>query len=102
MQGDRLAERLDEPLGQRLGLALVLLLEQDGELVAADPRRRVELARAGADPSRDDLQQLVAGRVAEAVVHGLEVVEVEEEDGGCPRPAREQRRDALAEEGAVR
>ncbi len=55
--------------------------------------------------SRDGDEQLVARRVAEAVVHGLEVVEVDEEDGEEVPPARsafDRVRDPLREERAVR
>ena len=38
--------------------------------------------RAGAQPVGDATQELVAGSVAEGVVDGLEVVEIDEEDGG--------------------
>ena len=43
----------------------VRVLEQDGELVAADPRDDVALAHAADEQSRDLDQRLVAGAVAE-------------------------------------
>ena len=55
------------------------VLEQHGELVAAEPRDGVAGAQAGLEPPRDRHQQLVARGVAEAVVDDLEAVEVEEE-----------------------
>ena len=55
-------------------------LEQDGELVAAEPRRGVRRhARARCTRRRDLDEHLVADRVAERVVDRLEVVEVEEQ-----------------------
>ena len=54
-------------------------LDEDGELVAADAGDGVADAHAGAQPLADRHEQPVAGVVAEAVVHGLEVVEVDEE-----------------------
>ena len=54
------------------------VLQQDGELVATEPRRGVARAQATAQPVGDGTQQLVAGTVAEAVVDHLEVVEVDE------------------------
>ena len=57
------------------------VLDHDGELVPAEPRTRVLGAKAALEPARHHRQKLVAGRMAEAVVHRLEVVEVEEEHG---------------------
>ena len=51
----------------------------DGELVAAQPRHGVRLARAAAQALADQLEQLVADRMAERVVDALELVEVEAE-----------------------
>ena len=62
------------------------ILEQHGELVAAQPRDRVA-GRAAQQPLGHLDQQLVAGGVAEAVVDRLEVVEVEEEHGDLCRRA---------------
>ena len=60
------------------GFALVVAgALQDREFVAAEPRHQVGLARAGGEPLRRLLQQRVADRVAERVVHRLELVEVE-------------------------
>ena len=49
----------------------------DDEFVAAHPRDGVGLAHQAAQAVGDDLQQLVAGVMAERVVDGLELVEVE-------------------------
>ena len=55
--------------------------EQQGELVAAEPGREVVVPDAALDPLGDRAEEPVAGGVAEGVVHDLEVVEVEEQDG---------------------
>ena len=76
------AQRLDEPLRQRgrppRGCSALGL--DDGEFVAAEARDRVALAHAALQPRRDLLEQRVAGRMAERVVHALEAVEVEAQD----------------------
>ncbi len=76
------AERRLERLGQALGdgRRVASVLEQDRELVAAEAGARVAVPQAGADAVGDLQQQLVARLVPEAVVDGLEVVEVEEQD----------------------
>ena len=65
------------------------VLEQNRELVAAQPGNGVALAQRGAQARRDRLQHPVAGVVAERVVDVLEVVEVQEQNGertDRPRP----------------
>ena len=57
-----------------LGLAVA---QDDRELVAAEPRDEVELADALPQQPADVGDELVADRVAEAVVDDLEAVEVE-------------------------
>ena len=78
-------------LGDGDHVALVLrVVADDGELVAAEARDRVARAQHALDALRDDGEQLVAGREAEAVVDDLEVVEVEEHepDAAASRVAR--------------
>ena len=58
---------------------MVDVLGQHGELVAAEARHGVLGPQRLLDAGRDGGEQLVAGRVAEAVVDELELVEVEEE-----------------------
>ena len=60
----------DDDLVARLG----------GDEFAAEPGHEVVVARAPRQPPRRRAQQLVADRVAEAVVDRLEVVEVDEQD----------------------
>ena len=79
--------------------------QQDQELVAALAREQVGRAHDAAQAHRDPPQQLVAGRVAEAVVDGLEVVEVDvqQRDRMAAAPgAREAEREVLVEQRAVR
>ena len=75
-----LDDGIADALGQRGGVRGVLHLgHDDGELVAAQARDRVGLARAVAQPLAHQLQQLVADRMAERVIDALELVEVEAE-----------------------
>ena len=102
VDGERHGQRVADALGHVLGITGVL--EQDGELVAAQPGRGVAGADAVAQPRGQLHQQLVARGVAEAVVQGLEVVQVQEQHrGGVVRspPAVQGVLDAVAEEGAV-
>ena len=64
-----------------------------------DGRPRSVGAEAVPDPRGDRDQEFVAGDVAEAVVHGLEVVEIEEQGGDRARPgARRERGLGLLDE----
>ncbi len=56
-------------------------LQQDGELVAAEPGDHVAISDAQGEAPSDLGQQGVAGVVAEAVVDRLEVVQVDEQHG---------------------
>ena len=68
-----------EPLGDGLGLRRVLeVLADDHEFIAAEPTGSVRVTQCGREASADLDQELVAGVVPEAVVHHLEVVEVDE------------------------
>jgi hypothetical protein len=88
----RLERRADADGGlQRIGG----VLEQHGELVAAEPGDGVPGAGGAGDPLRDAHGQPVAGGVAEAVVDRLEVVQVEEDDGHGPAVAGVQLEDVL-------
>src|SRR5579862_4110051 len=79
VEHERLADRVEEPSRERLERRLIRDGREDRELVAADARDEVAVAKARADPLRELDQHTVAGAVAEAVVDRLEVVEVEEE-----------------------
>ena len=78
---DRELQQLEHAVTD-LGRLLVRrhVLEQHGELVAAQPSDGVGGSEAVADPRRDRAEQLVAGAVPHPVVHRLEVVEVDEHD----------------------
>ena len=56
------------------------VVADDGELVAAEPRQAIARAQDPREAARRGREQLVAGLVAEAVVHDLEVVDVEQDE----------------------
>ena len=102
---ERAAERVEDPLGGLdRRLRVVDVLEQDRELVAAEAGGGVGGADARGDALGHLEQDPVAGGVAEAVVDGLEVVEVDEQHGHpdavAQRP-RDRVADALVEQRAV-
>ena len=103
---ERLGHRAEDPLrDDDGGLGRCDLLDHHGELVAAEPCTRVLGTDARLEPLRDLDEQLVAGRVAEAVVDRLEVVEIDEQDREEVLPAMpplERMRDAIREEHPVR
>ena len=74
-------EALD-PAGEPLGVdsGVVTILDEDRELVAAEPGDRVAGPDRPAEPFRDPDHQFVADRMPEGVVDRLEVVEVDEHD----------------------
>ena len=65
-------------VGEHLALVGPGAGEEHGELVAAEAGERVGGAQRAAQPARDLLEQPVAVGVAERVVDGLEVVEVDD------------------------
>ena len=74
-----------EPLGDR-PLGSVGVLDQDGELVAAEPGHGVARRAQAQESLGDGDEQPVALRVAQAVVHVLEVVQVQKRTAtGAPR-----------------
>ena len=77
---ERLVEDRTDSAGQRRDiLDPARVVAHDCELVAAEARELVAAAQHALDALRDDCQELVAGRVTEAVVHDLEVVDVEQD-----------------------
>ena len=79
---------LDHALGRRCRLVLAAdVLEQHGELVSAEARDCVDLARRALEPARHRAQQLIPLLVAERVVDGLEAVEVDEQQRRTGRHA---------------
>ena len=83
----------------------VQVLGDDDELVAAEPGDGVSVADDAAQPVGDLREHLVAGGVPEAVVDGLELVEVDEQQpdrAGGAGLAGQRLPDALHEPGPVR
>ena len=81
-QLERRLQRIEQPLRGPRGVAgLAQLLEEHGELVAAQAGDRVGRPQAVREPLGDRDQKTVAGAVPEAVVDGLEAVEVAEQHG---------------------
>ena len=78
---ERSLEVLEQSLGDLLHVGLgVGVAQEHGELVAAEPGSVVGQAQAGAQPIRDDGEDLVAEAVAQRVVDHLEVVQVQQQD----------------------
>ena len=75
----RFAHRVEDPLGQGCHLLRGHAFQQQGELVTAQARSGVPRADTLLQPARCGDDDLVAARMAEAVVHRLEVVQVDEE-----------------------
>ena len=102
---ERHAERFDQLGGGPLDIRQpVDAFEQDGELVARQPRHGIGGAHGADQPLRHRLQQPIARVVAERVVDVLEVVEVEEHDRHVAARAAGQRErvlDAIAEQVPV-
>ncbi len=68
---------IEHPLGDQSSLVRsVEIVNQDRELVTAETRDRVEIAQVRVETVSDCDQECVTGKVAEAVVHVLEAVEV--------------------------
>ena len=57
------------------------VVQENRELIAAQPREHVRPAQARFEPARHGDQQLVADQMAEAVVDDLEAVEIEIQHG---------------------
>ena len=69
--------------------------EENCELVATNSSNGIRITQYGCEPRGCLLEQLVAKRVAMDVIDGLELVQVDEENGEPPTHA------ALASEGLV-
>ena len=74
---ERLPQGVDEPPSDS-GRVLAVL-DEHGELVAAEPGQRVRGPQHRPEPLGDLHQQVIAGRVPEGVVDTLEVVQVAEQ-----------------------
>ena len=99
-------ERTEDPARDVGCLRRVLdPVEQDRELVTAEARHRVGGPHGGLEPPPDFLEHGVAGCMPEAVVDGLEVVEVDEHDRdrrSSALRAQDRVTDTVGEERAVR
>jgi hypothetical protein len=89
--------------GRASALARLRVLQEDGELVAADAGDGVLGAHGGNQPPRHRDQKRVTGLVAEAVVDALEVVEVDEKHAECAAtpPVRHGALQTSDEEGSI-
>ena len=99
---ERALEHPDDAVGDAadvLGVADVV--QQHGELVAAQARGEVAGLERAEQASGDRLQQLVADRVPERVVDRLEVVEIQEEDRVVAPARGQQLAEPIEEERAV-
>jgi len=98
-------EPFEDPPGHAFGLVgLRDIFEQDGELVAAEPRDGIAGPDARLEALAECHQQLIANLVAEGVVDVLEAVQIQEHDGHADFvPARASQRvlDAVHKEHAV-
>ena len=84
---ERLGDRLPAAASTARGIRRLLhAVHDDGELVAAQARDGVGLARAAAQPLGHDLEQLVADGMAERIVDALEMIEIEAEHRQASRP----------------
>ena len=95
----RCPERGQDPGRHARGVLARGLRQDQGELVAAVARRDVGAAERRADQLGDVDEDAVPVQVAEAVVHELEVVEVEHHD--AQRPVRAHRADDLLGQALV-
>ena len=98
-------QRGKDPLGDALRSRRGRILDEEGELVATEAAGTVLGTQNASQPAGDEPQEPIADRVAEPVVHILEIVEVDEQDGEPVRgagPPDERVREAVDEEDAVR
>ena len=92
---------------RHLGRAVLAvdIFQQHDEFVAAQARQGIAFAQARRQLRRHLLQQFVADMVAQGVVHVLEAVEVDKQDGqlfGAARGAQQGVLQAVVEQQAVR
>jgi hypothetical protein len=79
LHSERRAERVQNAIGD-LSCICHLVVDQHGELVAAEARDRIRRAEAVAQPRGNLDEKPVTGGVTEPVVDGLEIVEIDEQD----------------------
>ena len=102
---DRVADPLQHPGRDLAGVLDVAdLVEQHRELVATQAARRVLGADRVGDAPGDLDQEAVALAVPQRVVHGLEVIEIQEQDRrhvALASPPAERMADAIREQGSI-
>jgi hypothetical protein len=105
VDAERRGQSLGDALGDRLGrFGHRSRLDQHGELVATETGHRVARAGGGADAFGHGHQQAVAGRMPEAVIDRLEVIEVQEQHAdriSAPVASVHGMRETVQEQGAV-
>jgi hypothetical protein len=75
---------------------------QDGELVAAEARHGIMLAQLTPQAAGDLLEQQIAQRMAERVVDGFEIIEIDAQYGELPAvAARKHRLQTLVQQHAI-
>ena len=101
---ERDGQRGQDAPGDLLGAGAIGLLQQERELVAAQAAGRVLGAQDAHQPLGHEAQQIVTGRMSERVVDGLEVVQVNEQDGQACRllPPNEGMRETVNEQDTIR
>src|ERR687887_440845 len=90
--------------GQGGCVVLAVDLAHDRELVAAEPGHGIAGPERPVETPGDDREKLVAGLVAERIVHELEAIQVEEEDRDAVALAlgpRQGQPDTIEEQHAV-
>ena len=73
-----LVNKTDQLAGQRVADGMAMVWQNDDKLVTATAKSQVLVADAGADELADGAEQFIAGGVAEGVVEGFEIVQVEQ------------------------
>jgi len=83
------ADRIEDPLAQLHGVVRLLhVLDDDGELVAAEPRHGVDLAHRCVQPFGGVDQDLISHLMPQRVIDHLELVQVAEQHGELPAVAQ--------------
>lgn len=78
---ERRVDLLDDVLGNSGSISLMRdLFQNDDELVSPETSQHIGVPQAGAEPSRDCLQEFVASRMSERIVNQLESVEIDKQD----------------------
>lgn len=101
VEPERSTQRPDNVARQQVRLARIGNRRlEDHEFIATHARDRIAVARELLEAAADILQQDVAGLVAQGVVDGLELVEIDVVDREHPA-LFERLLEALAEQGAI-